>query len=364
MIVARALEPAFVLFTRELAAHLIGTPRECIGLPGLAVYVEARLKSNPVFDYDAFVQRLPAAKDKLRFWTPSLCDANSDAIDFIITLGGDGTVLYAAWLFQHTQVPPVIPFHLGSLGFLTVFSITDVRSVLERVIGCSSDGVRVNMRMRLSCTVIGGIGGLYASADPALSLGSAVPEDTFQILNDLVVDRGPSAYMSQLELFVDDKHLTTVQSDGLVISTPTGSTAYSLSAGGSLVHPDVPSILMTPICAHSLSFRPMLLPDSIELKVQVPLDSRNTAWASFDGRHRIELRQGDYISVTMSRWPMPSVCMEDQSSDWFESLRRCLHWNERTRQRPLDASSLDTASAAMAGGDLPLEDVAARLFRL
>ncbi|KAJ1339344.1 hypothetical protein BSLG_006045 [Batrachochytrium salamandrivorans] len=105
----------------------------------------------------------------------------------------------------------------------------------------------------------------------ALQLEPAVLTETFQILNDLVVDRGPSAYMSQLELFVDDRHLTTAQADGLVL-TPTGSTAYS-ATGGSLVHPEVPSFLITPICAHSLSFRPMLLPDSIELKVQVPLDS-------------------------------------------------------------------------------------------
>ena len=84
-----------------------------------------------------------------------------------------------------------------------------------------------------------------------------VPTESFHILNDLVVDRGPSAFMSQLELFVDDQHLTTVQADGLVISTPTGSTAYSLSAGGSIVHPEVPSILVTPICPHTLSFRPV-----------------------------------------------------------------------------------------------------------
>ncbi|KAJ3034918.1 hypothetical protein HDV00_004528 [Rhizophlyctis rosea] len=152
------------------------------------------------------------------------------------------------------------------------------------------------------------------SAPSLLGSSKPVAAETFQILNDMVVDRGPSAYMSQLELFVDDRHLTTVQADGLVLSTPTGSTAYSLSAGGSLVHPEVPSFLVTPICPHTLSFRPMLLPDSIELKIQVPADSRNTAWASFDGRHRIELKQGDYITVGLSRWPMPTVCEKDQVS--------------------------------------------------
>ncbi|KAJ1553569.1 hypothetical protein HK096_007333, partial [Nowakowskiella sp. JEL0078] len=165
-----------------------------------------------------------------------------------------------------------------------------------------------------------------------------VPVETFHILNDLVVDRGPSPFMSQLELYVDDIHLTTVQADGLVVSTPTGSTAYSLSAGGSLVHPECPAILITPICPHTLNFRPFLLPDSAELKIQIPSDSRSTAWVSFDGRHRTELKQGDFIILTMSHLPMPTVCMEDQSSDWFESLRRCLHWNERTRQKALGTS--------------------------
>ena len=85
--------------------------------------------------------------------------------------------------------------------------------------------------------------------------------------------------------------MTTVQGDGLTISTPTGSTAYSLSAGGSLVHPEIPAILITPIAPHTLSFRPMLLPDSMEVRVCVPFNSRSTAWVSFDGRGRVELKR-------------------------------------------------------------------------
>lgn len=96
---------------------------------------------------------------------------------------------------------------------------------------------------------------------------------------------------ARLILSGDEHHLTTVQADGLCVSTPTGSTAYSLSAGGSLVHPQIPSILITPICPHTLSFRPMQLPDSMELRVCVPYNSRSTAWASFDGRGRVELKR-------------------------------------------------------------------------
>ena len=162
---------------------------------------------------------------------------------------------------------------------------------------------------------------------------STRPVETFEVLNDLVVDRGPSPYVSLLEVFGDEHHMTTAQADGLCISTPTGSTAYSLSAGGSLVHPEIPAILITPICPHTLSFRPMLLPDSMELRIAVPYNSRSTAWASFDGRGRVELKQGDHIKVTASRYPFPTVCNETQSVDWFKSISRTLKWNERQRQK-------------------------------
>lgn len=127
------------------------------------------------------------------------------------------------------------------------------------------------------------------------------PVEQFEVLNDLVVDRGPSPYVSLLEIFGDEHHLTTVQADGLTVSTPTGSTAYSLSAGGSLVHPQIPAILLTPICPHTLSFRPMLLPDGMELRICVPYNSRSTAWASFDGRGRVELKRESSLFGGWSR---------------------------------------------------------------
>lgn len=159
------------------------------------------------------------------------------------------------------------------------------------------------------------------------------PVETFEILNDLVVDRGPSPFVSMLEVFADNNHLTTSQADGLCISTPTGSTAYSLSAGGSLVHPEIPAILITPICPHTLSFRPMLLPDSMELRISVPYHSRSNAWASFDGRGRIEIQRGDHIKVTASPYPFPTVMPEDQPSPWFDSVSRTLNWNQRQKQK-------------------------------
>ncbi|KAK9900233.1 hypothetical protein P389DRAFT_9662 [Cystobasidium minutum MCA 4210] len=312
----------------------------------------------------------------LRYWTAEMCSKSPQLFDLVLTLGGDGTVLFTSWLFQHV-VPPVIPFALGSLGFLTNFDFSDYKDVLEMAI---NEGVRVNLRMRFTATIYravppeehneltdkrtrvirsGETGQLFLETaepgqwtkleshaqqgnndrparqckDKEVRCAITRPVESFEVLNDLVVDRGPSPYVSLLELFGDEHHLTTVQADGLCVATPTGSTAYSLSAGGSLVHPEIPTLLITPICPHTLSFRPMLLPDSMELRIAVPYNSRSTAWASFDGRGRVELRQGDHIKVTASTYPFPTVCADKQSTDWFQAITRTLKWNERQRQK-------------------------------
>ncbi|ORX74060.1 ATP-NAD kinase [Linderina pennispora] len=313
MIVTKPNDTGLVSLTRDLALWLLEQ--------GLSVFVEERLAQQRRFHLQRF-----ARFAGLQYWTMELCAEHPEMFDFVVTLGGDGTVLYTSWLFQRT-VPPIIPFHLGSLGFLTVFDHHHARRVLASAIHA---GVRINLRMRFTCTV-------YRLADAADAEAANAYQgkakrawrrgESFQVLNELVVDRGPSPYLSQIELYGDGNHLTTVEADGLCLATPTGSTAYSLAAGGSLVHPEIPAIMVTPICPHTLSFRPMLLPDSMVVRVVLPPDSRNTAWASFDGRHRIELRRGDHIQITASKYPLPTT------QDWMASLSRCLNWNERKRQK-------------------------------
>ncbi|KAI9493022.1 ATP-NAD kinase-like domain-containing protein [Zychaea mexicana] len=404
MILTKPGDLSLIGMTRELALWLIKTPR--YGQPsGLTVYVDEKIKNARGFRYNKIMQRYPEYQDKLRFWNPELCALQPKLFDFIVTLGGDGTVLFTSWLFQ-AYVPPVIPFHLGSLGFLTPFEFENYDKYLTHAM---QHGVRINLRGRLTCTVYrrvphpdcktpeqartiqlrnvkrnpvtgkitvggwcretkksrrkkfgevdgedlddedesGAVNGGGGGGGNEMDWGddddmmeqrqipcfTTVPVEKYQVINDLVVDRGPSPYVSLLELFGDDKHLTTVQADGLAISTPTGSTAYSLSAGGSLTHPAIHALLITPICPHTLSFRPTLVPDSMELRICVPYNSRNTAWASFDGRGRVELKQGDHIKVTASKYPFPTVCKEDQATDWFNSLSNCLHWNRRQRQK-------------------------------
>ncbi|PBK75486.1 ATP-NAD kinase [Armillaria solidipes] len=401
LIITKARDNRLIKLTRELALYLMLKPRNG-QQRGLVVYVDNQLRHSRRFDAESIerdhpelfvpfphrrtssstsLSSLASAQPKeelyhkeegqLRYWTSQMCSQSPHLFDFVVTLGGDGTVLFTSWLFQRI-VPPVLPFALGSLGFLTNFDFADHQAVMDSAL---DSGIRVNLRMRFTCTVYravtnehkfrkavkkgetgeimmrnvekdgweavegnwsGGITyneGCKNPKDKEIMCFTTRPVETFEVLNDLVVDRGPSPFVSLLELFGDEHHMTTVQADGLTVSTPTGSTAYSLSAGGSLVHPEIPAILITPICPHTLSFRPMLLPDSMELRICVPFNSRSTAWASFDGRGRVELKEGDHIKVTASKYPFPTVCADKQSTDWFHAISRTLKWNERERQK-------------------------------
>lgn len=127
-----------------------------------------------------------------------------------------------------------------------------------------------------------------------------------------------------------------------------GSTAYSLSAGGSLVHPDIPAILLTPICPHTLSFRPMVLSDTMLLRVSVPRNSRATAYCAFDGKGRVELKQGDHVTITASQYPFPTVVRTD--TEWFDSVSRTLRWNTRAAtQKGFDNGSSSNSEDGKGG---------------
>lgn len=324
MIVTKARDNELVHLTKELTTWLMSTPRYGSTL-GVNVYVDAKLRNSKRFNAQGILSDNPRYEHMLKYWTPDLCWSQPEKFDLVLTLGGDGTVLFTSWLFQRI-VPPVLSFSLGSLGFMTTFEFEKYKQHLNRVMG--DDGMKINLRMRFTCTVWRG------SSVP----GEMEEGEQFEVLNELVIDRGPSPYVSQLELYGDDDLITVVQADGCIFSTPTGSTAYSLSAGGPLVHPDIPGLLLTPICPHTLSFRPMVLSDSMALRVAVPRNSRATAYCAFDGKGRIELRQGDHVTITASQYPFPTVTRTD--SEWFDSVRRTLRWNVRAaEQKPFDFSS-------------------------
>lgn len=307
MIVTKAQDNSLIYLTREITEWLLSCREDIV------VYVDSHLKQLTRFDASGIVRAYPKAATLLKFWTKQSVAKQPQKIDLCVALGGDGTVLYVLNLFQQI-VPPVLSFALGSLGFLTNFRFEHFRKVLTTVL---NSGVRAYLRMRFTCRVFDSDGGLKREQ---------------QVLNELVVDRGPSPYVTNLELYGDGSLLTVAQADGLIIATPTGSTAYSLSAGGSLVHPGVSAISVTPICPHTLSFRPILLPDGMSLKVKVPNSSRATAWASFDGKVRTELSKGDYVTIQASPFPFPTV--KSSKTEYFDSVSRNLNWNVREQQKP------------------------------
>ncbi|CAG8490786.1 5106_t:CDS:2, partial [Diversispora eburnea] len=230
MIVTKPGNLRLVNLTRKLAIYLITTPR--FGKDhGVTVYVDKALKDVKQFDFQGILEEKPLAKDYLKFWTKELCAERPEIFNFVLTLGGDGTVLYTSWLFQKV-VPPILPFHLGSLGFLTNFNIQNYK---EHLTNAMEKGIRVNLRMRFTCTVYRRIinpdniikarrcgetgeilmqnfmnDGSYwealensshsdtahkCSHDKDLPLLITQPVESFEVLNDLVVDRGAGPYM-------------------------------------------------------------------------------------------------------------------------------------------------------------------------
>ncbi|KAK5658517.1 hypothetical protein OQA88_1909 [Cercophora sp. LCS_1] len=322
------------------------------------VYVQDELKKDGGFDVKGLVDGVwekvggerGDVERRVRSWDAETCRVRPHTFDFVITLGGDGTVLYASWLFQRI-VPPVLSFALGSLGFMTKFDFGGFRETLT---GAFEEGVSVSLRLRFEGTVMRSqrkiaVGGEGVKAEHLQSSRDLVdeligeekdderthrPDGTFEVLNEVVVERGPNPTMSEIEIFGDDEHFTTVMADGICVSTPTGSTAYNLAAGGSLCHPENPVMLLTAISPHTLSFRPIILPDTIVLRIGVPYDARTSSWASFDGRERVELRAGDYVTVSASRYPFASVQLHGRrSEDWINSISAKLAWNSRSRQK-------------------------------
>ncbi|KAM9116071.1 NAD kinase isoform 2-T2 [Pangshura tecta] len=261
----------------------------------MIVYVEKKVLEDPAIVND---DNFGPVKKKFCTFREDYDDI-SNQIDFIICLGGDGTLLYASSLFQGS-VPPVMAFHLGSLGFLTPFNFENFQSQVTQVI---EGNAALVLRSRLKVKVVkehrekktliqNGIeenGVISTSLE--MEMGKQIMQ--YQVLNEVVVDRGPSSYLSNVDVFLDGHLITTVQGDGVIVSTPTGSTAYAAAAGASMIHPNVPAIMITPICPHSLSFRPIVVPAGVELKIMLSPDARNTAWVSFDGRKRQEVCHGD-----------------------------------------------------------------------
>ncbi|KAJ2402338.1 NADH kinase pos5 [Coemansia sp. RSA 2559] len=267
----------------------------------------------------AVFRQMRGALPFVRTIPPALRAEYARVVDFVITLGGDGTFLHVASLFGDA-VPPIIPFSMGTLGFLLPFNVADFPGQLQKIIEHTST---VLPRMRLLYSK-GAAGGAQHSAG------------RMNITNEACIHRGTYPHLTTISCYLNDHLLTTSVGDGIIVGTPTGSTAYSLSAGGPIVHPLVSSILVAPVCPRSLSFRPLMLPASSVIKLQVHRRSRGRATAFIDGRDCGELLQGECIEIKRSPFPLMCVNRENLAAGWAQDINQLLQFN-RTFSYPHDA---------------------------
>lgn len=293
----------------------------------LNVFIEANDFDSQLFNEHEEIAELKAIL-ALKKLTDTEC---SGQIDLIICLGGDGTLLHATTLFQKS-CPPVLSIHMGSLGFLCPFELDSFKEYISSVL---KGNVPILIRSRLRCK-------FEKINDTEVNCLPSINE--WLSLNEIVISRGQSSFLTNLDLYINNYLITSVQGDGLIISTPTGSTAYAMAAGASMCHPSVPSIIIAPICPHSLSFRPIVVPAGVELKIRLNSDARSNASFSVDGRVNHELAHEYQLSITTSEYPLPSICRNGQLNDWFEGLASVLNWNQRQKQLPLNPCYLNSNS--------------------
>lgn len=245
----------------------------------------------------------PTEKEKFAVYTGPVSEIVAKT-DLIVTLGGDGTTLRAVSAFSNDYVPPVLSFAMGTLGFLLPFDFSKFKETFQSVFQSRSKALH---RKRLECHVVRRCGNKdVLGADKETDAQKSELEHFKQprtnnmvfAMNDISLHRGSHPNLIQLDIFIDSEFLTTTTADGVVFATPTGSTAYSLSSGGSIIHPLVPCILLTPVCPRSLSFRPLVLPATSHIMVKLSEGNRNQVInMNIDGIPQPDLEPGDEIHV-------------------------------------------------------------------
>jgi NAD+ kinase len=230
----------------------------------------------------------------------------AECSDLLIVLGGDGTLLSAARMAVERKVP-ILAVNLGGLGFLTTVSQDEIYPILEEIF---SNKHRVSERVMLEAKIVRG--------------GAVIRRQI--ALNDAVLNKAALARIMDLELRVDGEYVTTYKADGLILSTPTGSTAYSLAAGGPIVYPIVEAFVVTPICPHTLTNRPLVIPDSAKIEIDFKAED-DAVFLTLDGQIGIELVRGDHIVVRKAQEKLYLV--RPAKKTYFEILRNKLKWGER-----------------------------------
>jgi NAD+ kinase len=224
-------------------------------------------------------------------------------VDLLVVFGGDGTILRTARVVQDRQVP-IVGINLGAFGYLTEVNLNEMFSALEVIL---SGDFQIEKRMMLDVKING--------AEESYQGGS--------VLNDVVINRGNLSRIVDLETTVNGHYLTTFKADGLIIATPTGSTAYSLAAGGPIVFPELYSIIINPICPHTLTNRPIILPESAVIEV-TSRSLEQGATVTLDGQVSFTVKSGDSITIKKSRYITTLVSSPHRG--YFEILRTKLGW--------------------------------------
>lgn len=230
-------------------------------------------------------------------------ESEGAAADLAVVLGGDGAILAAARRLGASDVP-IVGVNVGKLGFLTQFSVEDLKLALPTLF---DSPLEADLRMLLECT--------------ALREGKAIRHSV--AVNDAVVSRGAFSRVINLTLRINAENVTAYAGDGLIIATPVGSTAHSLSAGGPILAPDVEAIIITPICPHTLSNRPVVVSADSHVEVEVGATGTTTA-LTVDGQVYLELRSGDVIRITRS--PHRLRLLRRAGKSFFETLRTKMEW--------------------------------------
>ena len=229
-----------------------------------------------------------------------------DAADLLIVLGGDGTLLSVSRLVGD-RCTPILGINLGSLGFLTEITRDEIIPVLEQLV---AGELTVSERLRLDVII--------------RREGTEVAR--YRVLNDLVINKGALARIIDMEAWVDDTYLTTFKADGLIVATPTGSTAYNLAAGGPIISPALHCLVISPICPHMLTNRPIIVSDEAVIRIEVKFQNEEVAMTA-DGQIGMPLQGGDVVEIRRS--PHPTMLVLSPTKDYFQILRTKLKWGER-----------------------------------
>ena len=272
-------------------------------LTEIGAWLEAR-SVEPVYE-TATAALMPPARSR------SVVDRRAlvDRADLILVLGGDGTLLGMADRIGEAGASiPILGVNFGSLGFLTEVTLAELYPSLESALAGRAP---IEERLMLRSTAIRN-GAHYAD---------------HIALNDVVITKAARSRMIDLSVSIRDEFVTRVKADGLIIATPTGSTAYNLAAGGPIVQPSVDALVVTPIAPHTLTNRPIVIPASSPVRVQPVMDDRDEIFVTFDGQAGFQLQPNDEIRVSCAAQPLRLV--KPTTRSYFEVLRTKLKWGER-----------------------------------